>query len=163
MVDQRPQNTAELLSTIDREWKELWEVVGRLTPEQVTTPLDGGWSPKDHLAHLAQWTRVLLDFRIDHRSPHEVMGLPVEMIERWNFDEMNAALLERDRARSMDAVTEELKAAYAELVKRLKSMPFEALTRQVEAGEGQPRLLERVLAYSAEHYAEHRGSIQATL
>jgi hypothetical protein len=163
MVDHLPQSTAELLSAIDREWRALWGAVGRLTPEQMITRLEGGWSPKDHLAHLLEWIRILVDYRIAGRPAEEAMGLPAGMIERWDFDEMNAALFERDRKLSIEGVSDELKRAYAEVTGRLSSMPFETLIRVPETGKGQPRLLERVLGYTAEHFAEHRATIEATL
>jgi hypothetical protein len=162
-VDQPPRTTDELLSEIDHEWKALWDVVGRLTPEQVTSPLEGGWSPKDHLAHLMEWTRVLIEFRMDGKAPHEVMRLPPEMIDRWDFDEMNAALYERDRGLTIQAVSDELKGAYEEATNRLRSMPFDLLIQSGEPEGGGPRLLERVLGYTAEHFAEHRQTIQESL
>ena len=163
MVDREPRSTQELLSVIEREWKALWDVVGRLTPQQMITPLEGGWSPKDHLAHLLEWIRILMDYRVAGRPAEEAMGLPAGMIERWDFDEMNAALFERDRKRSIEAVSDELNRGYAEATARLSSMPFETLIRIPEIGNGQPRLLDRVLGYTAEHFAEHRAILEQIL
>ncbi len=47
-----PQSKAELMTAIHREWTALMGVIDQLTPEQMTTPDAGGWSPKDNLAHV---------------------------------------------------------------------------------------------------------------
>jgi hypothetical protein len=65
MSDPMPQSTPELLSEIEREWKELWRVVGRLTTEQMVAPDAGGWSPKDNLAHLTEWMNVLMGYHLE--------------------------------------------------------------------------------------------------
>ncbi len=62
-----PKSTAELLNDIDHEWSALMHVVDQLTPEQMTTPDAGGWSPKDNLAHLTEWMKILLGYHMDKR------------------------------------------------------------------------------------------------
>jgi hypothetical protein len=59
-----PKNTAELLDDIDREWTALMRVVDQLTPEQMIMPDAGGWSPKDNLAHLTEWMKILLGYHM---------------------------------------------------------------------------------------------------
>jgi len=76
MENKVPQNMPELLSAIEHEWKELWRVLGRLTPEQMTTPDAGGWSPKDNLAHLAEWMKILMGYHMDRLPAQEVMACP---------------------------------------------------------------------------------------
>ena len=51
-----PENKAELISAITREWNLLMDVVAKLQEQDKFTTQDaGGWSPKDNLAHLAEW------------------------------------------------------------------------------------------------------------
>jgi hypothetical protein len=151
-----------LLQNIQREWEALMEAVEHLTPAQMTAPDAGGWSPKDNLAHLDEWMRVMLGFHIDKRPAHEVMRLPRELTEPWgNFDAMNAALLERNRERPAADVLDGLKHTYVEVVARLQSMPFEQLLRPFRENDPEQHpLLVWVLGDTSEHFAEHRASIE---
>ena len=75
MADKLPQNTSELLSEIDREWLELQKAIKKLTPEQMTAPDPGGWSPKDNLAHLAAWMHIMREAHLNKKPVHEVMEM----------------------------------------------------------------------------------------
>lgn len=164
MTERLPQSMPELLSDIEREWKELWRVVGRLTPEQMTSPDAGGWSPKDNLAHLGEWINALMGYHMDRRPAHEVMGLPEEVTRAWDFEVINPALFERNRKRSTEEVISELKRLYSALTLRLRSMPFEALMQPRHADDPERRpLLNWILGDTTEHFAEHRGTIERLL
>ena len=100
-----PKDKPELLSAIEREWKLLLNVAERLTDIQMTTPDEGGWSPKDNLAHLSEWMNALMGYHLDRRPRHEVMRLPEEVVEAWDFEIINPALFERNRNRSSNSPT----------------------------------------------------------
>ena len=70
-----PGSKAELMSAIRREWKQLMDVVQKLDEQKMTTPDEGGWSPKDNLAHLSEWMNSMMGYHIDKRPPHEVMRI----------------------------------------------------------------------------------------
>lgn len=164
MPETRPQNMPELLSAIEHEWKELWRVVGRLTPEQMTTPDAGGWSPKDNLAHLAEWLNALMGYHMDRRPAHEVMGLPEETTRAWDFEVINPALFERNRNRGADEIIAELRRAYSTLTSKLRGMPFEMLMQPRHADDPERRpLLDWILGDTTEHFAEHRETIEQLL
>lgn len=57
MTDEQwiPEKQEELVSAIEREWDLLINLADSLTDEQMTTPDEGGWTPKDNLAHLTEW------------------------------------------------------------------------------------------------------------
>ena len=153
-----------LLNAIEREWTALWSVIEKLTPEQMTTPDAGGWSPKDNLAHLTEWMKVLMDHHLDRRPAHEVLQMPREQTEAWDMEVINPVLFERNRARSVDDVVAELRRVHAELMLKLRSMPFEDLMRprHAEDPERQPVLL-WVRGDTTQHFAEHRLSIEKLL
>jgi len=54
-----PESKAALMEQIEREWEALLHATKNLTPEQMTTPDAGGWSPKDNLGHVAVWEQYL--------------------------------------------------------------------------------------------------------
>ena len=116
-----PQSTSELLDQIDHEWSALMKVIGKLSPDQMTTPDVGGWSPKDNLAHLAEWMKILMGYHMDKRPSHEVIGIAPEATEDWDFEAMNKLFFERNHHRPVEDVMDELKRVYAEVITRLKS------------------------------------------
>ena len=153
-----------LLKAIQREWEALLSVVERLSPTQMNAPDSGGWSPKDNLAHLAEWMKVLLGYHIDKRPPAEVLGVPEEIVNDWDVAVINPVLFVRNKDRSTAEVLAELKKAYAELTARLESMPFEDLMKPRRAEDPQKRpLVLWVLGDTSEHFAEHRATIEKML
>jgi hypothetical protein len=159
-----PGNMPELLASIEHEWKLLMEVVARLDETKMTTPDAGGWSPKDNLAHLAEWMVILMGYHLDRRPPHEVMGVEPQVVEGWNMEKINPVLFERNRHRSTADVLGTLKKTYAELTQKLQATPFEDLLkpRRDDDLEKRPVLL-WVLGDTTEHFAEHRATIEKVL
>jgi len=159
-----PKSTAELVDNIDQEWTALMHVVDRLTPEQMTTADAGGWSPKDNLAHLTEWMKILLGYHLDKRPSHEVVDVAPEVTKDWDMDVMNGILFERNRLRSSGDVLDELKQVHAGVVARLKATPFDELMepRHADDPEKQP-LLNWVLGNTTGHFAEHRLTIEKML
>lgn len=162
--DWMPKDKAELMSEIEREWKLLCDVVEQLTDTQITTPDEGGWSPKDNLAHLSEWMRVLMGYHIDHRPNHEVMGLTEEQTKAWDFEIINPILFERNKNRSRKDVMDELKQVYTQLHDKLSNMSFEDLLKPRHADDPEKRpLLAWVLGDTTEHFLEHRETIEKGL
>ncbi|SRR5581483_2130184 len=164
MSDVKYKNVDELLADIDREWIALMETVDRLSGEQIVTADSGGWSPKDNLAHLSEWMKVLMGYHMDKRPAHEVMGVAPEVTKDWDFDAMNQVLFERNRNRSIDDVTADLRRVYKDLLAKLASTPFEDLLKPRHADDPEKRpLLNWVLGDTTEHFAEHREAIERVL
>ena len=159
-----PKSKAELISAIEREWSSLMDVVAQLSPEQMLTPDEGGWSPKDNLAHLTEWMNILLGYYFDHRPSHEVIGVDPEVTENWDFDVMNKVMFERNRHRSVEQVMDELKGAYAKVHDRLDSVTFEDLLKPMFKDDPTGRnLFIGVIGNTSEHFAEHRETIEKIL
>jgi hypothetical protein len=159
-----PHHKQALLKSIDREWTALWSVVERLSPEQLTRPDAGGWSPKDNLAHLTQWLKALLGYHFDGKPGGEVFGLPQELEENFDFNRVNAFLFEQNKDRPAEDVLAELKAKYAEVLTRLEAMPLETLLQPRFADDPEERpLVLWVLGNTAEHFAEHRATLEKLL
>ena len=159
-----PGSKAELMSAIRREWKLLMDVTDQLDEQKMTTPDEGGWSPKDNLAHLTEWMNSLMGYHIDKRPAHEVMRMTEEQTRDWDMEVINPVLFERNRNRSIQDVLDELKQTYEKLLAKLESMSFEDLLkpRHPEDPEKRP-LLMWVLGDTSEHFAEHREVIERML
>ncbi len=160
-----PGNKAELMSAIEREWKSLMDVVAKLDQQQkMTTPDEGGWSPKDNLAHLAEWMNLLMGYHIDKRPAHEVFGISEEVTRGWDMEVINPVLFARNKDRSTEDVLNQAKQVYKQLVAKLDSMSFEDLLAPRDPDDPQKRpLLLWVLGDTTDHFAEHRETIAKML
>jgi hypothetical protein len=166
MMDEQwvPKSKEELMSAIEREWSALMAVVEKLTPEQMAQPDEGGWSPKDNLAHLAEWMNALMGYHIDRLPSHEVMRMMPEMTKDWDFEKMNQVLFERHRIQPIEDVLGELHRTYEKLIHKLNSMTFKDLMKPRHADDPEKRpLLLWVLGDTTEHFAEHRAVIERSL
>jgi hypothetical protein len=159
-----PGSKAELMTAIRREWKLLMDVVAKMDEQKMTTPDEGGWSPKDNLAHLSEWMNSLMGYHIDKRPAEEVMGLTPEQTEGWDMEIINPVLYERNKDRSIQDVMDELKQTYEKLLAKLEGMSFEDLLKPRHVDDPTKRpLLMWVLGDTSEHFAEHREVIQKML
>jgi hypothetical protein len=159
-----PGNKAELMSAIRGEWKQLMDVVDRLDEQKMSTPDEGGWSPKDNLAHLTEWMNSLMGYHMDKRPAHEVMRLTEDQTRGWDMEVINPVLFERNKDRSIEDVLDELKHTYEKLLAKLDATSFEDLLKARHANDPEKRpLLLWVLGDTSEHFAEHREVIERIL
>ncbi len=159
-----PNNKSELFSAIEREWKLLMDVADKLTDKQLTTPDEGGWSPKDNLAHLSEWIKVLMGYHIDHRPSYKVLDVSPEAVKDWDFNIINPLLFERNRSRTADDVMNELKRVYAQMLEKLDTMTFEDMLKPRHADDPEKRpLVLWILGDTTDHFAEHRQTIEKAI
>lgn len=160
-----PGSKQELMAAIRREWKHLMDTVDKLIQAgKMTTPDEGGWSPKDNLAHLSEWMNSLMGYHMDRRPAHEVMRLTEQQAEGWDMEVINPVLFARNKDRSAEDVLDELKQTYETLVAKLEATPFEDLMKPRHANDPEKRpLLLWVLGDTTEHFAEHRETIEKML
>jgi hypothetical protein len=159
-----PGSKEELMSAIRREWKLLMDVVEKLDEQKMTSLDEGGWSPKDNLAHLSEWMNSLMGYHIDKRPAEEVMRLTPEQTRDWDMEVINPVLYERNKDRSIEDVMDELKQTYEKLLAKLDAMSFEDLLAPRHPNDPEKRpLLMWVLGDTSEHFAEHREVIERML
>jgi hypothetical protein len=159
-----PGSKEELMADIRREWKRLMDVVAKLDEQKMTTPDEGGWSPKDNLAHLSEWMNSMMGYHIDRRPPHEVMRLTEEQTRDWDMEVINPVLYERNKDRSIEDVMDELKQTYEKVLAKLDAMSFEDLMKPRHADDPEKRpLLLWVIGDTSGHFAEHREVIERML
>ena len=159
-----PGSKEELMADIRREWKRLMDVVAKLDEQKMTTPDEGGWSPKDNLAHLSEWMNSMMGYHIDKRPAHEVMRLTEEQTRDWDMEIINPVLYERNKDRSIEDVMDELKQTYEKVLAKLDAMSFEDLMKPRHADDPEKRpLLLWVIGDTSGHFAEHREVIERML
>jgi hypothetical protein len=156
-----PKDKSELIFAIEQEWMLLINTVEKFTDEQMTTLDAGGWSPKDNLAHLAEWMKLLMGHHMDHRPGHEVLGVSEDVIMGWDMEKINPVLFERNRNRSSQDILDELKQVYGQLMAKLESMTFEDFMKPRYADDPEKRpLVLWILGDTTEHFSEHRETIE---
>jgi hypothetical protein len=156
-----PKNKKELMTEIEKEWKLLISVAEKLTDAQMTTPDEGGWSPKDNLAHLSEWMKALTGYHLDKRPSHEAMNLPEEVTKDWDMEVINPVLFKRNRDRSRTEVMDELKATYQRTWDKLNAMSWDELMAPRHANDPEKRpVVMWVLGDTTEHFLEHRETIE---
>ena len=159
-----PGNKTDLMAAIEQEWNLLMAVVELLTEDQMNAPDAGGWSPRDNIAHLTDWMKILMDHHMYKRPAHEVLNVSEAIAEDWDMEVINPILLERSRARSTREILNESKTVYQQLAAKLENMAFEELMkpRHADDPEKHPLLL-WILGDTTEHFAEHRLTIEKSL
>lgn len=160
-----PGSKHELLAVITREWSQLMNVVSKLEKANLMTTRDaGGWSPKDNLAHLAEWMNLLMGYHIDKRPAHEVFGVSEDVTKGWDMEVVNPVLFNRNKDRSTEDVLAWVKQVYEDVIKKLDAMSFDELMAPRHADDPEKRpLLMWVIGDTSDHFAEHRATIEKLL
>src|SRR4051812_42377723 len=92
-----PTTMAELRERIDSSYAALERTIEQLSDDQLTTPIDGSWSAKDLLAHIAAWEQVTIHFHVGDRAFEEVTQLTSVPYATTPVDQINEAFYARDR------------------------------------------------------------------
>jgi len=130
-----PRNKPELMDRIRRSRAALEQAIAGLDEAALSAPgPDGGWSIKDHLAHLSDWDRRLLA-GIQGRPPYEAMGVDRALWEADDLDRLNAALYERSRARAAAEVLAEFRATRQQVLDALEPLAEADLHRPFNTAE----------------------------
>jgi len=159
-----PKDKDDLMLAIDRERTAFWNLVRGLSDAQMSMPDSGGWTPKDHVAHLSSWMMSLIGYEIDHRPWHEVLHVDKSLTDKSDIDGINDLLYQRKRKLPVSDVLAEFQEVCAELYSRLNSLSFEDLMKPRFPADAERRLLmDCVLSDTAEHFVEHREYIERAL
>lgn len=163
-----PQNKEELIERIDAAWAGLQQTLAQFTPAQMVDLRDeGGWSVKDHLAHLAIWHESLRAL-LAGRNRWVAMGLP-ENAGEMDIEVKNELLHERNRNRPLEEVLADFALSHAEVRAAIEQIPYEDLAKsyshyQPEDANYNPRpVLFWVIDNTYEHYIEHDTTIARLL
>ena len=167
MEDER-RTKAEVLDRIQRARASLEGVTGGLSEQQLIAPApDGGWSIKDHLAHLAAWEAGIAAL-LQRRPRYPAMGLDGETFLNTDEDGLNAIIYQQNSGRSLGEVRAAFRGAQRELLDALAGLTDADLLRTYshyqpdEPGEdsGEP-IVNWIAGNTYEHYDEHRSWIEA--
>jgi len=159
-----PATKAELRERIDSSYASLEHILAQLSDAQLTTPIDGSWSAKDLLAHVAAWEQIMIHFHVGDRSFEDVTGLTTVPYASTQVDQINEALYARDRELPLPQVLQSFRSTHQELLAMLGDMSEADLARPYapEGRSGSP-LIQWIIGDSYDHYDEHRATLERVL
>jgi hypothetical protein len=146
----------ELLDQIRVEHKYLEETLARLTREQMLLPgVDGDWSVKDAVAHIAAWEQRMIGWVGSHIYGEEpAVPLP------WDVDRMNAETFELVKDKPLDEVLKDFRQSYRDSLTLAESLSEEQLQTIYTDTWPMGPLWTGIAANMNCHYKEHRKDIQ---
>jgi hypothetical protein len=156
-----PQDKAELLTRIEREWRALERAFAGLSDQQMSVLDAGGWSIKDNLAHLSAWERFMRLSYLHKMPAHEAMNVDAETYRQTDENGMNAILFQRNKDRPVAEVLAGLREEHARVLGELAKMSFEQMMMPLDVDDPQKRpLIGWIIGNTYDHYREHRATIE---
>jgi hypothetical protein len=156
-----PHNQEELLERIHQEWIKLMHVIQNLDADEMTTPAKGGWSVKDHLAHITAWERYLCEHHLNQEPAHEVLGMTADTYRNADENRINDFIFQQQKDLPQAQILSELHHTHETMLSDLKQLPFSELMKpRHKADQDNRPLLWWVIANTSDHYKEHRLSIE---
>ena len=163
-MTETPTNMVELRERIHSSYTALEQTIAQLSDAQLTTPIDGSWSAKDMLAHIAAWEQVTIHFHVGDRSFEDVTQLTNVPYATTPVDQINEAFYARDRDLPLAQVLQSFRSSHQELLAMLDGMSEADLFKSyTPAGRSSGQLFEWIIGDSYDHYDEHRATIQRFL
>jgi uncharacterized damage-inducible protein DinB len=163
-----PQDTRALLARIADGWVVLRQRIEPLSLARLTTPgPDGGWSVKDHLAHLATWEGMLVAL-LSGEPIHTAFGISrAEYDALESTDALNAIIAEQNSEKPLEEVLRWSEETHAQLVAMIGTLSSDDLSKpitffQPDDPDERP-VLRKIIGDTYEHYAEHLPWIEAIL
>lgn len=170
MEDSEPRTKAALVARIEAARRQLDETIQSLSAGEMEAPgPDGGWSVKDHIAHLTVWERGIA--ALLRREPRwEAMGLDRETVLAGDEESINHLLHRQHHARPLDEVLVAFRQGQRELSDALAPLEDADLLKTYssyqpeEPGEdrGDP-IVGWIAGNTYAHYEEHQRYIEQLL
>ena len=159
-------NISQIKAKLESERARLKETIASFTRDELLTPHESGWSPKDLLAHLAIAEGLNVKFAraiVEHDNPVQLKivrgDFPDYPHARFTLDEFNAYMTDKLRAHPLDFVLSELARVRGETLAWLDTLREEQLERRglhAVWGEQTARGMFRILAL---HDKMHRDDL----
>lgn len=160
----KPGDRNLLLDRIRDAWNELVGAIDGVPPARLSaTPSNGGWSAKDHLAHITVWLNVICA-RIDRQPEHLVFLMGAPEHANANVDKLNEKAYHVHRHETVEEVIAELKDSHRRTVLRIERMTESELSSKGKPGQPNSKpLIAHIAADTYEHYLEHLRDVRALL
>ena len=166
-MSDEPQTKAELLPRITTSRAALDDLLAGLSDDQIVARgPGGGWSIKDHLAHLTAW-EAGIDALLKREPRYAAMGIDAATF-RGPEGTLNAIIHERAKDLSLEDVRSAFVDTQRELLDALSNLTDADLLKTYshyqpdEPGQdsGDP-IVDWIVGNTCDHYDEHRAWIEA--
>jgi hypothetical protein len=159
----------KLIDSTTTAWNTLVTYIDGLAVEQWTEPRDAaGWSVKDHVSHVTQWDRAVIEALRNQVPMRETLGISETAWSAGSFDPMNEEIRHLADTEGVDRVKADRDATWTELVALMDELSEEQLGQSgamaglaVGTGPLVEPVLQVLMDYWGAHYAEHLQDIQA--
>jgi hypothetical protein len=160
IADTWPGTVAELMERISRERKPLEQAAAGLSDDDLVAT-SGGWSVKDHLAHVAEWERRLLgEVQGDLVAAHFGTTNGDILEGTVSADVLNAAIHARHRDDSPASVREEFRASGEALRAAFAGLSDADLQQPVRPDDPNVETLVELIGWDTfRHYPDHVAAI----
>ena len=154
----RPADKAALLAMIQTGYQQFEALLATLRAEQMTIRgVNGSWSVKDNLAHLAAWQKYQAA-RMEGvpggtEPPPLASGLEDE-------DAINASLYQQHKDRPLPEVLAEIRTSYQRVLAATKALSWEALNAPFPWNADRAPVGAYTLGNTSGHYALQQELIQ---
>jgi hypothetical protein len=149
----KPITKPELQAEARRERDELMALLASMTPAQLQASAGGEWSPKDVVAHLAEWERMLFAW-LEASQRGEKPAVPAEGYSWAKLAQLNDRIYRQFRVRPLEAVLADWRATSQQLIELVETTSEEDLfTKGRYAWTGRATLADYVRGCGADHYA----------
>ena len=147
---------ARLLAELGQEWSNIERICAGLSEaEMLTHGVQGDWSVKDVLVHLAAWEKLLLD-RLGYIFTGQEPQYPA--MSTWDdIHRFNAQVYEENRDRPLTSAVIEFRSLYQGVMTVLEALTDEQLnqTYTYDFPDDHLSLLQFIRANTIDHYREH--------
>lgn len=150
MARQQSMSKAALLNLMRTSHAAFEALLDALSEEQLTTPgVNGSWSVKDNVVHLAWWEQSVLEYlqtggKSDETDP--MAGLSVE--------EKNQRIYLQGKDRPLQAVRDDLRTTTEALIAYVETLSEEQLNRPFTSDRTEPLFI-GILGDTYSHFNEH--------
>ena len=159
-----PATKAELRARIGSSYDALEQTIAQLSDAQLTAPIDGSWSAKDLLAHIAAWEQVTIHFHVGDRPFEAVTQLTNVPYATTPVDQINEAFYQRDQELPLAQVLQSFRKSHQELLAMLDAISEADLFKPyTPVGRDTGQLIEWLIGDSYDHYDEHRATMERVL
>ena len=159
----RATTKSQLIEDIRRERAALLAAIASMTPEQFGALSPNGWSPKDFVAHVAEWERMVLGWH-ERAERGEKPQVPAEGFNWAQLPALNARIRETYADTPAATVMAGWEDSASRVVALIESLSEEDLfTRGRYSWTGSNALASYLVSCGPSHYLWARKEIRKTL
>lgn len=150
----RPTNKADLISQIKEEYSKLDLLLAALSDEEICTQtVTTKWVTKDVLAHLSEWTGMVLGWHSTGLKG-ETPKMPAEGFNWRQIPALNQQIYEAHKDDTLPDVKKRFKKSYKQILKLAESLGEDELfERSHFSWTGKNNVATYVISGSCSHYA----------